>query len=144
MGKCRKCGAELTGAGRGKLCEDCRYEQRRQAAAAMRMKVAKRQKQTARVCKQCGGPLDDNRRSYCALCRPDSNMSLQEQMIAQKYVQELRRVRRPVSHSELLRGMTLSEVAALARDYGMSYGKFRAYVETMGRLPEKRKPDELQ
>lgn len=68
-------------------------------------------------------------------------MSIQDQLIAQKFVQELRRVRQPVNHPELLRGMSLSEVAALARDHGMSYGKFRAFVETMGRMPEKRETE---
>ena len=141
MRYCRLCGKELEEAGKAKLCRECRDARRREAAQALRARVGKRESRTVKVCKQCGGPLDDYRRSYCALCRPDPNMSIQDQFIAQKFVQELRRVRQPVNHPELLRGMSLSEVAALARDHGMSYGKFRAFVETMGRMPKKRETE---
>lgn len=39
---------------------------------------------------------------------------------------------------EILRGMTLDEISAIAwKEYHMSYGRFMGYVHSTGRLPER-------
>ncbi len=39
---------------------------------------------------------------------------------------------------EILRGMTLDEISAIAwKEYHMSYGRFMGYVHSIGRLPER-------
>ena len=91
-----------------------------------------------KVCRKCGGPLDDLRRSYCNKCRPGPNWTPEDQRET-RYEEEVKKTKRPPVLSNPLKGMSLTQVAALAREYGMTYGRFRGYVSAWERLPPKRK-----
>lgn len=94
--------------------------------------------QTQKVCRKCGGPLDDLRRSYCTKCRPGPNWTPENQTET-KFEGEVKKARRPVVLSNPLKGLSLTQVAAMAREYGMTYGRFCGYVSAWGRLPPKKK-----
>lgn len=96
-----------------------------------------------RCCTVCGAVLTGRRSKYCAVCAA-------EVVRERKKPQPGQRLTAGQARMALLRkkigsgyggmmGLSLSETAAMATEYGMTYGRFVGYIHATGRLPEKRR-----
>lgn len=92
-----------------------------------------------RKCKICGAEMGAYRIRVCEACQAAGmGMEIRGSIDAEELLSVVR-AREPWG-IHILEEMTLDEIAALARLWNApycTYGRFRAYVDTMGRLPPK-------
>ena len=96
-------------------------------------------KRKARRCKICGAEMSAYRIRICEACKM---AGMGREIRCSIDADELLEVAtaREYFGTYILEEMTIDEIAALARKWKApysTYGRFRAYVDTMGRLPPK-------
>lgn len=96
-------------------------------------------KRKTRRCKICGAEMGAYRIRICEACQAAGmGMEIRGSIDAEELLSAARAREQFGIH--ILDEMTLDEIAALARLWNApycTYGRFRAYVDTMGKLPPK-------
>lgn len=139
---CKRCGVEQERTTpQQRLCAACKAIRKEECAAMARERERRRRSIQPKVCAKCGRALDDYRKTYCSICAAPKGTSELDLEISEEYRKAEQRKQRMRSSSCTLAGKSLEEINQMARDCGMSYGKFVEWVRARGTLPPRRRSE---
>lgn len=135
---CKRCGAEQERTTpKQRMCAACREIRKRESAERNRERYRQKRAAQPKACVKCGRALYDYRKKYCSFCTPLSSgprgQGKQEEKKEPCYRPAVR-----LQNGEGIRGKSLEEINRMARECGMSYGKFCAWVSARGAMPPRR------